>query len=104
MDLSKISDRNLLGLARACSEKHDVYEPCTEEEYNAADSMDQLFEYRRKAIYNTGIMGIMQGAEPVGYRYERRVPGKELWLIFDKDVFNELRKRKLINEKGEIQL
>ena len=75
-DLSKISDRDLLGFASACSEKHDVYEPCTEEEYNAADSMDQLFEYRREAIYSTGIMGIMRGAEPVG----------------------------LMNEKGEIQL
>jgi hypothetical protein len=98
---SELSDQVLLDLVYAMSEKHPVYEPCTEEEYNAADEWERFLGYKVEPIYNTGIMGIINGAEPVGYRYKRIVPGEWIFVVFDGELLNELRKRKLINNKGE---
>ena len=102
MDFSELSDQTLLELAVCMSEKHPVYEPCSEEEYNAADEWEQLLGYKVEPIYNTGIMGILNGAEPVGYRYMRIVPGKWIFVLLNGYLFDELHKRKLINNKGEI--
>lgn len=99
---SDMSDDMLIRLAYAISEKHPVYEPCTEEEYNAADEWERWLEYKVEPIYNTGIMGIINGAEPVGYRYMRIVKGKWVFVLLNGELFSELNKRKLINEKGEL--
>lgn len=89
------SDEMLISLCMVYSRWTPVYEDCTEEEYNNADSLSRLLlEYKRIPIYDTGVMGIIHGAEPVKYQYKRKAGEKRVFLV-GADLADELRKRGL---------
>lgn len=102
-ELATATDEQLLAWVIINTHWQNVYEPCTKEEYDAADPLDRVYDFKVVTTYDEPGIYYMMTHEPTGYRYEK-VVGRELVCMVGSQIMDELNRRGLIDEQGQLKL